>query len=98
MEQTFTARKMKNRGAVWLKEKIFSEFGVFQIWEFPKRAAGGWKTFNLQIKHPSKNRKIKRSWWFGWNGERLSKNKDMGLLNNHKPKVYQWVEEVLHDC
>ncbi len=105
MTQTFTERNLKSRKAVWVKEKIFPDFGVFQIWEFPEKAwgfpnklNGVWRSFYLRIKHPSTNVRIKRAWWFGWNGERVSKTRDMKLLIEHKPEVYKWVRGVLYDC
>jgi hypothetical protein len=33
----------------------------------------------------------KRSWWFGFNGERLARNSDSSRLAEHCPEVYAWV-------
>ena len=37
----------------------------------------------------------KRSWWLGWNGGRLARNRDAGLLEQHHPEIHAWVIHVL---
>jgi hypothetical protein len=37
----------------------------------------------------------KRNWWFGWNGERLSKSRDAKLLREQLPTIFDWVANVL---
>lgn len=49
----------------------------------------------LSLKLVSVTPRRKRNWWFGWNGERLSRSRDTGLLAEHHPQIYEWVVGVL---
>jgi hypothetical protein len=33
----------------------------------------------------------KHSWYFGWNGDRLSNTRDHGRLVKRYPEIYEWV-------
>jgi len=68
------------------------------LWEFPRKAKNNWRSFYLRLKNPVKNIHLKRAWWFGCNGKRLSRCRDSNLLLEHQPEVYKWVRGVLYDC
>lgn len=36
----------------------------------------------------------KHAWWLAWNGERLARNKDAGLLEQHNPEIADKVREA----
>jgi hypothetical protein len=37
----------------------------------------------------------KRSYWFGWNGERTNHSRDIGRLEQHHPAIYEWLIKSL---
>ena len=81
---------LEKRGAVFVAESKEME-----LWEFPKKERMGWKNFYMRLKRPKNNVRAKRTWWFGWNGERLSRCRDAKLLKPHQPETYRWLEGVL---
>src|SRR5262245_32351441 len=61
-------------------------------WELrAKVSGGGWFGFVL-VAPPSEL--LKRKYFGGWNGERLSRSHDMGTLAKHKPPTYAWLTAV----
>ena len=58
---------------------------------FERPSGNGWRNFKLV----ANQRRKKRNWWLGWNGERLSEGKDMKLLQEHEPEICEWVVDVL---
>jgi hypothetical protein len=59
-------------------------------------AASKAEWISLKVECPSK--KEKRNWWFGWNGTRIAKNRDSGLLQQHHPEIVEWVERKMKDA
>jgi hypothetical protein len=56
----------------------------------------GWLNIKVECKKPGKQGyREKRNWWLAWNGERLARNHDAGLLAKNEPDVYQWVIDTL---
>jgi hypothetical protein len=55
---------------------------------------GEWRNLKLERRpaHGGKN-----NWWLGWNGERLARRKDSGLLAEHHPPVFAWVVDRLKE-
>lgn len=37
----------------------------------------------------------KASYWLGWNGDRLARQKDSNTMESHRPELYAWVVSVL---
>jgi hypothetical protein len=60
----------------------------FTLLDRPWAARNGWR--NLKLISTNRRRK-KRNWWFGWNGQRLAESRDVVLLKEHLPDVYDWV-------
>jgi hypothetical protein len=54
---------------------------------------GDWDNFKLENHRRAK----KRNYWFGWNGHRLSRCRDMALLREYEPDVYSWLLEALRE-
>lgn len=54
-------------------------------------AADGWRSLKLVLNGKSK----KRTWWLGWNGDRLSRNADTRLLATDHPQIHEWVISIL---
>jgi hypothetical protein len=67
----------------------------FTLWERPSKSAD-WRSFKLEriAGYPLP----KNTWWFGWNGERLSAGRDSRLLKEHQPEVYDWVVSTLSEA
>jgi hypothetical protein len=65
--------------------------GGFVLYDRPQASTAEWAALKLV----GPDRKRKRNWWFGWNGERLSRSADCKLLAKHEPGIYQWVCETL---
>ena len=53
---------------------------------------GGWQAFKLIANGRVAN---KASYCFQWNGGRLSRNRDVGLLSEHRPELYERVIAAL---
>jgi hypothetical protein len=56
-----------------------------------QRSSNGWRSLKLV----AFERRHKGSWYFGFNGERLSRSTDADLLAEHEPEIYQWVLDEL---
>jgi hypothetical protein len=65
----------------------------FVLYDRPQASSAEW--VSLKLIRPGCGRKRKHSWWFGWNGDRLSRTSDLKLLAEHEPGVHQWVRETL---
>lgn len=74
------------------EKKMIASKGEWVLCEVVKQSDNGWKSLHL-MRLRAKCRK--RSWWFAWNGERLSRTRDLGLLAEHHEDVLGWVYEVL---
>jgi hypothetical protein len=61
--------------------------------------SNGWRNFKLVAATPKGKARArarrKRSWWLGFNGERLARNIDAGLLALHQPQIHRWVLDEL---
>ena len=80
------------------REAVFvAETQEMELWEFPKRPDTEWRNFYMRLKKPEKSVRVKRAWWFSWNGERLSRHRDAKLLKAHRPETYNCLEGVLRD-
>jgi hypothetical protein len=64
--------------------------GDWTLWHRPSRCSGDWHSFVLQP--PTDLRKTKSVHYGGWNGERLARTYDMGVLANKNPDVYAQLE------
>jgi len=62
-------------------------------WSLYDRLAPGEGWISLKLVGSSKL--TKRSWWFGFNGTRMSRNRDVALLEQHQPDIYAWVVRSL---
>jgi hypothetical protein len=71
-----------------------SGMAAFTLYDRPRHANGGWRSLKLTCP----TRQKKRAWWLGWNGERLARNHDAGLLADHEPEIYRWVIQCLSGC
>jgi len=86
-------KHLEKRGAVFIAESEEME-----LWELPKKSGRIWRNIYMRLKKPAKSVQVKRAWWLGWNGERLSRCRDAKLLKAHRPEIYQWVEGVLKNA
>jgi hypothetical protein len=80
---------MKKRKA----DRTIAIDGDWVLVERTERSAGGWLSLHLS----RKGRVKKRSWWLGWNGERLARNADTALLAEHEPERLRWLEQTLKE-
>jgi hypothetical protein len=62
------------------------------LYEVSRLSLNGWKSLHLKR---SGLGAPKTSWWLGWNGERLARNRDLALLAEHHGDVLNWVYKVL---
>ena len=53
--------------------------------------SGGW----ISLKLVASGKLPKRHWWLGFNGTRMSRNRDAELLEQHQPDIYAWVVHSL---
>lgn len=76
------------------KNTIIAEHEGWKLIE--RHSSNGWIALKLE-RRSGKGfiRHSKRSWWFGWNGERLSRTHDLQLLAEHHPDIEAWVVEQL---
>jgi hypothetical protein len=73
-------------------EELIASRGEWTLFDVVNRSGNGWRSLHLT----RDGKKLqKRSWWLGWNGERLARNCDLGLLAEHHEDVLEWVYEVL---
>lgn len=56
-------------------------------------ARGNWRQFKLVA--TTTRSMPKRCYWLGWNGKRMAKSHDAGLLAQYQPTIYAWVVEKL---
>lgn len=84
---------LEKRGGVFMAETM-----EIELWEFPKKSKNNWRNYYMRLKQPKNSARVKRTWWFGWNGERLSRCRDVKLLKTHRPETYQWIEGVLKNA
>jgi hypothetical protein len=70
--------------------QIVSERPGWTLYEY-RPPTGRWHSLKLV----ATGRRRKRSWWLGFNGERLSRTTDAGLLAEHEPAILQWVLDEL---
>lgn len=64
------------------------------LFKVPDNSGATWTNLHLCRKG---RRLPKKSWRFAWNGERLSRTRDLGLLAQHHEDVLEWVYEVLDE-
>lgn len=60
-------------------------------WNLTERnRLNGWIGFKLVAPWPAKGGRNARkaNFWFGWNGERMSQNRDVRLLAEHHPEIH----------
>ncbi|WP_155255193.1 hypothetical protein [Bradyrhizobium elkanii] len=71
--------------------KLIAERDDLQLFNRDFADKGEWRSLRL-IKGGRKSRRVpKRSFWLGWNGQRLARNHDTGVLAEHYPEIYDWV-------
>jgi hypothetical protein len=81
------SKVQQQKGKRKLMLKISETPDGFVLFERPSKANEVWRSLKLTCSE----RRKKRNWWLGWNGERLARNRDAGLLAEHDPEVYAWV-------
>jgi hypothetical protein len=68
----------------------------FLLYEMIDRASPPWRNFRLiNIGVHFRDLAQRRAWRFGFNGKRLSRNKDTMALAQHLPGIEQWVISLL---
>jgi hypothetical protein len=72
---------------------LVTQVGEFELFEPKPAGADGWR--NLRLIRTGNGKFRKRSWWLGWNGERMSDSRDAKILKEHYPEVYAAVIEVV---
>ena len=73
--------------------RLIGKVGEFELFESKPASTDGWRSLRLIRTGNGKFRK--RSWWLGWNGERLSENRDAKILEEHYPEIYAAVIEAI---
>jgi hypothetical protein len=73
--------------------RLIGKVGEFELFESKPVSADGWQSLRLIRTGNGKFRK--RSWWLGWNGERLAENRDAKILEEHYPEIYVAVIEAV---
>jgi len=68
---------------------------TFKLIERVGKHAPPWYSYKLACPKRPGGRTTKKSWWLGWNGERLARNRDAGLLAKHFPDIYEQVQAIL---
>ena len=63
-------------------------------WELRAKAGGGKGWSNFALVAPAGETQ-KRKYYGGWNGERLARNRDMDILSEHLPHIYEWLVKIL---
>jgi hypothetical protein len=63
--------------------------------ERPAAASNGWRNLKLTRAAPPDAKRTKRTWWLGWNGERLARNNDARWLSKREPETYEWIISTL---
>ena len=70
----------------------------FVLYERPSKISTEWRSFKLEKRVPGRRKwGTKRNWWIGWNGERLSRNRDVGIMAQYDPELMAWVVETLRE-
>ncbi len=60
------------------------------------KTKNGWHSLYLaRLQGLGMPRLKKGRYWLGWNGDRLARNRDAGLLEEHHPDIAEWVRETL---
>jgi hypothetical protein len=71
--------------------------GEYRLWWY--RRQGEWVNLKLTLFPPPKGKgrtHTKFNWWLGWHctEQRMRECRDLQLLQQHRPKIYQWVITV----
>jgi hypothetical protein len=75
--------------------KVLSEKSGWVLLWAQEKDGGCWTSLKLTAAGLEGGRWVKRNWWFGWNGERLSWNTHTNHLAKHHPEIYGWVANWL---
>lgn len=70
---------------------VLATFGEWNLCRLPELSCTPWS--HLALDRPSTPKA--RTFRFGWNGQRLSRNDDLATLNQRHPAVYAWLEQIL---
>jgi len=81
---------MKNRANIPQDGKRIAINGDWELY-YRYKTENGW--VSLKLLH--KNSKSKGNYWFGFNGNRLSRTKDRYLLVTKYPEIEMWVVKKL---
>ncbi len=90
LNRILTWKDLEERGAALVAS---GDTGL--LYEFPDKASGDWRSLYLRLKQEPASGRTKRVWWLGWNGHRLSRNRDVVHLMAQHPGMHRWVIEVL---
>ena len=72
--------------------KLVGSFGEFELFE---RSTGNDGWVDLRLIRSGKGNFRKRSWWLGWNGKRFAQNRDLKILEEHYPEIYEAVIDAV---
>ncbi len=92
MVKTLSVKNLEQRDAV-----LVGETETHQLWEFPEKAAKGWRNFYLRLHELPRKRSAKRTWWFGHNGVRFARHRNVELLQQYDPQTYDWVDDTIRE-
>jgi hypothetical protein len=70
--------------------KLIAQIPGWSLYDRPS-PSGGW----IGLKLVASGKLPKRNWWLGFNGTRLSRSRDAGLLEQHQPDIHAWVVRSL---
>ena len=72
--------------------KAIATHNDFTLYDRFDQTVGKWR--NLKLVRTADSA-VKRNWWLAWNGERLARSRDAGLLVQHNPEIEIWVNKTL---
>jgi hypothetical protein len=71
---------------------VVAENEGWKIFEMQKKSQNQW----LSLKAVSKvKRRNKANFWLAWNGDRFAAGKDLAIMVQHWPELYEWAHSVM---
>lgn len=70
--------------------------GELDDWQLSKKLpSNDWASIKLVHMTAAKGSIRKRSFHLGWNGARFANGRDLTILRNHYPNLYDWVRDCI---
>lgn len=72
-----------------------AEIGEWTLFEFPGRGSPPWTSLKLDSRIARRAPGLLRSYWLGWNGERLADSSEARRLADERPDLHRLVVDEL---